>query len=171
MAVGGFNIGGEIGRRFDPYRRSHLNPLFSRVSDKPGMNRPARIGTDMHGYAEKSCTKLAPFFPGTVLGLTTKIPQSAEFARHVAAGAAPPPRISTRNPNENGSNASPRRSKRKALWITIPFKRKPSPPRAVLAPSTRPSPVARPSCRSPPFRGCQNSPNAHNSLDGLILHC
>ncbi len=33
----------------------------------------------MHGYAEKSCTKLAPFFPGTVLGLTTKIPQSAEI--------------------------------------------------------------------------------------------
>ena len=69
----------------------------------------------MHGYAEKSCTKLAPFFPGTVLGLTTKIPQSAEFARHVAAGAAPPPRISTRNPNENGSNASPRRSKKEGV--------------------------------------------------------
>jgi hypothetical protein len=47
----------------------------------------------MHGYAEKSCTKVAPFFPATVLGLTAIIPQSAEFARHVAAGAALPPRI------------------------------------------------------------------------------
>jgi hypothetical protein len=51
----------------------------------------------MHGLAGKSCTKVAPFFPGTVLGLTAKIPPSAEFPRHVPAGAAPPPRISTRN--------------------------------------------------------------------------
>ena len=135
--------------RFDPYRRSHIYPLFSRASDKQGINRPARIGTDMHGYAEKSCTKVAPFFPGTVLGLTAKIPQSAKFPRRVAAGAAPQLRISTRNPSKNGSNASPSRSKWKAWWITIPSKPEPSPPRAASAPSTRSSPVARPSCRKP----------------------
>ena len=48
----------------------------------------------MHGYAEKSCTKLAPFFPGTILGLRAKIPQSAEFPRQVAADAELPHGIS-----------------------------------------------------------------------------